>query len=75
MSSQVFDPLMPSLSSFCAVEKPGIPYKTGFLDAVCCGTRVRVRTDPENNAQIYLFNNESCDASLVRARICLRVNN
>lgn len=28
MSSQVLDPLMPSLSSFCAVENPGIPYKT-----------------------------------------------
>lgn len=27
-SSQVLDPLMPSLSSFCAVENPGIPYKT-----------------------------------------------
>lgn len=25
MSSQVLDPLMPSLSTFCAVENPGIP--------------------------------------------------
>ena len=25
-SSQVFEPRMPSLSSFCAVEKPGMPF-------------------------------------------------
>ena len=27
-SSQVFEPRIPSLSSFCAVEKPGIPFST-----------------------------------------------
>ena len=27
INSQVLDPLMPSLSSFCAVENPGIPYR------------------------------------------------
>ena len=27
-SSQVLDPLMPSLSNFCAVEKPGMPCNT-----------------------------------------------
>ena len=27
-SSQVFDPRMPSLSSFCAVEKPFMPFST-----------------------------------------------
>lgn len=31
ISSQVLEPLMPSLSSFCAVEKPGIPYKTTYM--------------------------------------------
>jgi len=27
-SSQVFEPRMPSLSSFCAVEKPFMPFST-----------------------------------------------
>ena len=27
-SSQVLEPRMPSLSSFCAVEKPGMPFST-----------------------------------------------
>lgn len=88
ISSQVLDPRMPSLSSFCAVEKPGIPYKTQTpplcLSIILCisfqqNERRIPRRDQNENTQsrvwIYLFNNESCDASLMGFRIRLCINN
>lgn len=76
MSSQVLDPLMPSLSSFCAVEKPGIPCKTGWLellsDAAAPGAGC---THPESHARLYLLHDERRDAFLMRSRIRLCIHN
>lgn len=72
----MFDPLMPSLSSFCAVEKPGIPYKTGGLEHFCDAAGPETSwTEPESSAGIDLFHNEGCDASLMRSWIRLGINN
>ncbi len=116
ISSQVLDPLMPSLSSFCAVENPGIPYKihinTCRSKAASFNSRdpssrhivlyrihsTKCKADPQDRQKhvnpprlrqvnpegeknpstldlIYLFNNESCDASLMGLGICLCINN
>lgn len=86
ISSQVLDPRMPSLSSFCAVEKPGIPYRKHtpllcFSIILCISFQQNERQMPRKNENtqsrvwIYLFDNESCDASLMGFRIRLRINN
>lgn len=81
-SSAVLDPLMPSLSSFWAVEKPGIPFKTEEsreFDHIC---PVNYLGRPQgaigkncSSALIYLFHNESCDASLIGVGVSLGVDN
>lgn len=72
ISSAVLDPLMPSLSSFCAVEKPGIPFierKKGMKGEKTLTISVYSTTCT------YLFHNESWDASLIGFGIRLCVNN
>lgn len=39
-NSQVLDPLIPSLSSFCAVVNPGKPFSIRNADIPCCGLLV-----------------------------------
>lgn len=73
MSSQVLDPLMPSLSSFCAVEKPGIPYETGWLELLSAAPGAGC-TRPQSHARVYLFHDERSDAFLMRSRIRLCVH-
>lgn len=79
-SSAVLDPLMPSLSSFWAVEKPGIPFKKKEEERKKNIKPFRRATTSHCQKTaawplIYLFHNESCDASLIGVGVGLCVDN
>lgn len=66
---------MPSLSSFCAVENPGIPFIEGKkernqereeFDHLCLWTHL---------ASTHLLHDESCDSSLIGVGVRLCINN